>query len=495
MSPISSETTGALIAHDKVDRYRPLGAFGKPAYQSHVQLRAMLLAKRGPRFANYFAKPTYDADTGELRWTAEVPGEARAWHEMSAEEQAQRALDLEAVRSGLASYAQELRAQASAERGGTQAFASLLEQALKVPAQGSFLYFVGEQPVIAFWGFETHAGGSVDAAALAPQFAPRGLPPEPPRPLGGVAAAGAAAADLSLHRRRPWWWWLLWALLALLLLIALLLALRACTTDPPVATDVPFTGAQEPDKSLTERDTPPLDSGGQPDLAGPRDSDAAKSAIVEGRDAGTGPDELALRGADARADTKGLPGDESSRSGLPDQTPFTDRKSEPMPFGDRKGDSGGVGDKPQDKGLPDALADKADRDALTRKDRAQPLDLPSDTKGSAGMGFLAGRWRAGEGLADRETGQPLDLSFNFNKEGKGEVTVRRPDGSTCKGTVEGTMSGGRLSIAGSQSIPCSGGGSYAAPRIECTKARNAETQCFGMNKDGSKYYMGIQRQP
>ena len=174
MASAAGDTTGALLAHEKIDRYRPLGAFGKPAYQSHVQLRALLVSKRGPKFANYFAKPTYDADAGELRWTAEVPGEARGWHTMSPEEQAQRALDLEVIRSGLASYAQELRAQGGdAQTGGSQAFASLLEQALKVPAQGEFLYFVGDQPVIAFWGFETHTGASVDAAAMVPQFAAR----------------------------------------------------------------------------------------------------------------------------------------------------------------------------------------------------------------------------------------------------------------------------------------------------------------------------------
>ena len=168
MASAQGDTTGPLLAQDKVERYRPLGAFGKPAYESYVQLRAMLLAKRGAKLANYFAKPNYDATTRELRWTAEVPGAARGWHEMTPEEQAQRALDLEVVRSGLKSYAQELRAQSTREPGGSQAFASLLEQALKVPAQGDFLYFVGDQPVISFWGFETQSGASVAGSTLAP---------------------------------------------------------------------------------------------------------------------------------------------------------------------------------------------------------------------------------------------------------------------------------------------------------------------------------------
>ena len=220
--------TGALLAHDKIDRYRSFGAFGKPAYQSHVQLRAMLSSKRGVRFANYFAKPTFDPDLGELRWTAEVPGSARGWHEMSPEEQSQRALDLEVIRSGLLGYVQELRAQGGSQPGGAAAFASLLEQAMKVPAQGDFLYFVGEQPVIAFWGFENQNGASVDPAALAPQLAAPAVPsPAPP------LADPPPAAPVVEKRGRPWWWWLLWLLLALLLLALLAWLLpRACTTPP-----------------------------------------------------------------------------------------------------------------------------------------------------------------------------------------------------------------------------------------------------------------------
>ena len=78
--------SGALLARDKIDRYRSMGAFGKPAYQSHVQLRAMLLSQRKPALANYFAKPTYDPDLGELRWTAEVPGAARRLNELGPDE-------------------------------------------------------------------------------------------------------------------------------------------------------------------------------------------------------------------------------------------------------------------------------------------------------------------------------------------------------------------------------------------------------------------------
>ena len=492
MSSVQGDTTGALLARDNVDRYRPLGAFGRPAYESYVQLRAMLLAKRGPKFANYFAKPNYDAATRELRWTAEVTGAARGWHEMTPEEQAQRALDLELVRSGLTSFAQELRAQSSRDPGGSQAFASLLEQALKVPAQGEFLHFVGDQPVIAFWGFETQTGGSVEAAAVAPAYAPRAMSGAATTPLAATtpAVAGTSAGVATAvadRKRRPWWWWLLWALLAFLLLWALLFLARGCSERVPVAgTDVPRT-----DKDPLTPGTAPDDTSrlpGQPGYTGPSQPGGPDGVLTD-RGGGTlVPGDTAERGAEAGRDAPPdvRPDDRSGQG--PGDTPGTDAQRD--------------ADKQQPSTDPPIA-----RDDPAKKDASRPLDLPSDTKGSPdskgapgskgspGMGFLAGRWRAGEGLADRATGQPLDLSFNFDKSGKGEVTLRRADGSTCKGAVAGTMSGGKLSIEGSQSVPCSNGGAYAPPKIECTKAGGGQTQCYGVNRDGSKYYMGIAREP
>jgi hypothetical protein len=465
MASITGDTTGALLAHDKVDRYRPLGAFGKPAYQSYVQLRATLLAKLGPKYANYFAKPNYDVGSGELRWTAEVPGTARGWHEMAPEEQAQRALDLEVMRSDLANYAQELRARGGNGPGGAQAVASLLEQALKVPAQGNFLYFVGDQPVVAFWGFETHTGGSVDAAAVVPQYATQATPTlSPVAPVQAATAAAAtttAAVAVADRRKRPWWWWLLWALLALLLLLALLFALRACT-DEPIAIDQRSGGEGVPSPDARDR-VPPL-TGEQPGVAGTETQPGDRPGSM------ALPDDASRAGIEPRGEVKPDPG--VGERGMPPD--------------------GASPDAP----LPDVPKPKPDipTDPLAKKDAPQPLELPpADPKPGRNMDFLEGRWRAGEGLADRGTGQPLDLSFDFDKDGKGEVTLRRGDGTVCKGPVTGNMSGAKLSIEGSQSIPCSGGGAYAAPKIECTKDRGGQTQCFGVNPDGSRYYMGIQR--
>jgi hypothetical protein len=208
--------------------------------------------------------------------------------------------------------------------------------------------------------------------------------------------------------------------------------------------------------------------------------------VTDGRDGrALVPGDGAQAGVDVGRDGKpDVPGDATTPPPLDGRGPDVAR-TDPPPIG--------PGADPDKQSTPDG---QKVPDPLAKTDPQRPLELPpSDNKSPPpGPGFLEGRWKAGEGLVDRATGQPLDLSFNFDKQGKGEVTLRRADGSTCKGAVAGTMNGGKLSIAGSDRIPCSNGGAYAAPKIECTKAAGARTQCFGVNSDGSKYYMGIGRE-
>ena len=217
--------SGALLARDKVDRYRSMGAFGKPAYQSHVQLRAMLLAQRKPELANYFARPVHDAELGELQWRAELPGVARRAHELVPDERARGAEAMARIRAELRAFIAELRRGPA--QGGGAAFASLFEQAMKVPAQGDFVHFVGVQPVIAFWGFEDQTGASLDPLARLPEPAANAPAAQPAPVLRAVPPMDPAPATTGARPRvrRRWGWWLL---SALLLAALLLLLTRGC---------------------------------------------------------------------------------------------------------------------------------------------------------------------------------------------------------------------------------------------------------------------------
>ncbi|KQP11874.1 SrfA family protein [Pseudorhodoferax sp. Leaf267] len=478
---MNSAVTGAQLAHDKIDRYRSLGAFGKPVYQSHVQLRAMLKTKLGERAANYFAKPTFDPDLGELRWTAEVTGAARGWHEMTPEEQAERALDLEVMRSQLMGYARELREKGGAQPGGAASFASLLEQATRVPAQGDFLYFVGDQPVIVFWGFEDHSGASVDPAAQAPRYAA----PAAATALPPVAAPPDAAAVEK--RKRPWWWWLLWLLLALLLLALLLLLPRACT---PTGIDLGrvLPGASAPQAPASA----PADAASAPQgLPSAPLPGAAPGATTPGGDASPNMQLPTQPGADPALPSASAPDDTRLPTLQPDAA-LPPASSASVP-GQTAPIEPPVADRATDPPVPERSKEPRATDPLPPPNQGA-MQMPEKADKARPMAFLEGDWKAGDGLVDKTTKQPLDLSFKFSKDGQGEVLLRRPDGTTCRGAVQGRMDGGKLGIQGNQSIPCSNGSAYGAPKIECAKERGGQTQCYGVNADGSRYSMGMQRQ-
>lgn len=236
--------TGALLASDAVDRYRSVGAFGKPVYQSHVQLRGVLQGRRQPRLSQYFSRPVHDAETGALHWYAEQPGTVRRLSELTAPQQQAGLHALREIKDALDALTLSLRAGASTQAGASGAMASLLDQARRVPAQSDFLYFVDDQPVIAFWGFEDASGSSTDPAAhtLAAAAAPKAVAASAPvavaaaalAPDPAQAASSAAAASLG-----PRWWWLVPALLGLL---AAGWAMRSCA--PQAVPAVPLLPAQ-----------------------------------------------------------------------------------------------------------------------------------------------------------------------------------------------------------------------------------------------------------
>jgi hypothetical protein len=452
--------TGAQLAQDKIDRYRPLGAFGRPAYQSHVQLRAMLMAKRGPKFANYFAKPTYDADAGELRWTSEVPGAARGWHEMTPDEQAQRALDLEVVRSGLTSYVQELRAQGASQPGGSHAFASLLEQALKVPAQGDFLYFVGDQPVIAFWGFETQAGASVEPTTLAPQY--------PLEPLAAEPMATAAPVAIAEKRKRPWWWWLLWALLALLLLLASLFLLRACST-PPVA-PVPTEDRKPP----VEEVKPPVETP-KPPVEEPKPPVEEAKPPVE-------PPKPPVEEAPPPPKPKPKP---VVKPPEPPKPPVEEKPPEPPP---KPPVEEAPAPPPPPKPLPE-------RPPQTEGMSAGPhLQIPPNALEKGDLSFLEGLWQLGEGRLAEYRSRPQDTTatdrtvFGFSRDGPGRVyVVERRDARTNRplpsmtGRLNAYTDGKRLYIDRDD-----------GSKYEC-EVQRGQTQCYVVNSDGHRWNAPLRR--
>lgn len=496
--------TGPLLASDLVDRYQPLGAFGQPVYLSWVQLRATIAQTLGPRHADYFARPDRDPNNLTLHWISEVPGAARRWADLSAEEQARVALDLHALRSDFLRYVADLRGQsgASAEGKGAAAFASLLEQAMLVP-DDSHLHFVGDQPVVSFWGFRGVDGQGVDPLATAPRRAPAAA-----AVASASEAAPAAGVGVPLQpASRPWWRRWLWALLALLLLLLLLFLLAWCAGDRE-----PLTGALPPGSTPPATDQTPPDQGGFLDrtLRYLGLEDRVPDGSTLGRSL---PGDTVVPGGEVKTLPDGTvpipPGNANPDGSKPEDIKPGDTGSPPQPPATPAEPPADPQAKPDQPKAPDPSADQPKSDQ-PRSDqppgqppsppppdagaKGQPLQIPPDAAGKSGdLGFVGGEWRSDSGLVDQATKQPLQQVYRFDDKGKGEVVIRRADGVECRAPAQATMQGGRLGIEESGQPTCPDGRTFSPSKTECTRTPSGQTVCQGRNADGSTYRVGIER--
>lgn len=528
--------TGALLEQRQLDDYRPLGAFGQPVYLSFSQLRAAVLARLGATCANFFAVPHLDPDSREMSWHAHLTGVPTRWSALEPNAQARLALELETIRASLHGYVAELRQQAG---GNGIAYADLIEQAIRIPSDDN-LYVVGGKPVAAFWGFSNGEGVSIDALAIRP-VSPRISLREPAAataviqesvPLSTVLPASAPTPSEPPAPRRRWLWWALTGLL-LLLLLWLFLFRSSEQAGPVVA---------PPDEQPVTPAAPVLPAVTQP----PAGAEAAVGVAPPTPDhrrgpiAGTG----VTPGAPLPPMVRGsLPGDppiapEANPAGNGEAAPSTEpaggvalpspslepalpplageagERAVPVHPPERSADKaeeapGGVPGAPglpagpgelskpsKPAGQPDAPAVPPGPAAAAPGSRpaGSPLEVPADANPASRPSFLEGKWQGGEPLWEPGRKQMYDLSLDFDREGKGEVTYRRrSDGVVCRSPVQGNMMNGQLQIRGTAPVRCPDGVVLPAPMIDCTRSSGAETRCQGRDPGGPPYDVEISR--
>lgn len=493
---MGSGRSGAPLDSGTLDRYKPLGAFGQPVHLAHVQLKAAVRQKLGIRFAHFFATPDRDPRSGEIRWLADVPGPAVRWDDLPPDQQVLHALTIEELRSGFARYADELRANRTSRQA--LAFVALLDEALRVPGDGH-LFLVGDQPVASFWGFSQGDGSAVNALSVAPRAV---VPPVPVAEEPPVAAP-VVAAERGWWRR---WWWL--ALLALLLL--LLLPLLAWwfglfgwfpAFDPGRRPDLgampPATVEVKPDPLKPDPAVTPAVPPTVPPVVVPEGT--RRLDVVPG-----GSERVGGAITDPTGVVPVVPAVPSTTPVTPDApvpvTPpaGTDIKPETKPdlapkAGDRgldKPDAAAIPDKPP-AGLP-PLPPPPPPGQMVPPRPELALPTPS-ADGSANLAFLEGLWRSRQGLVDRKTGQPVEQFYRFDRGGRGEIVIRRADGSECRAPAQAKVQNNALSVEELANALCPDGASYDRSRTECKRLADGRTVCNGTNSDGSTYRVGIEK--
>ena len=118
-----------------------------------------------------------------------------------------------------------------------------------------------------------------------------------------------------------------------------------------------------------------------------------------------------------------------------------------------------------------------DLDAAQNSAAVKPLELDNQTLQKGDLSVLDGQWRSRSGLIDATTGKPVNIDYSF-KNGQGQATVTRSDGSKCVGATQGSIASGALQI-GSGQAKCPDGSTYDMPKVVCAPDKDGKTSCKG----------------
>jgi hypothetical protein len=492
----------------------PLGAFNQPVYRSYSQLRAALLNDLGTPFADYFARPDFDSDAARIGWVAHELGEPRRWIDLSPDEHARLDPVRQRLQDGFTAYREQL--EAAPENSTRGNFGKLLAQALRVPGM-QYLYVLGDQPVVAFWGFRSASTNS----AVDPLMVAAGSVT-----LGSGAASGAGAttvvAGTATRRRLGWWWWLL-GLLLLLLLLALLwwwfvgsYGRSGIWIEPPLRPKVivPPEPLRPSGPLVSPEPNPGVDHG--PTLrdqvpAGPGRSDVIPP-VHEGTVPGVPHDETEPNRSDNNGDVVAPPCSGPAPCGpvnpgnpdsdkLDNKTPPADRlpgtqDKQHLPDPDVVSpDKGGPLKGTPDHGMngaPDKVPDnlpplppvQAPGEAPKR---GADLTVPPQARPGP-AGFMQGTWRSRSGL--KLNGHPAEEFYQFNKDGKGQVVVRSRDGQMqCSGPAQAMVGPNhQLRVQESPTMSCNDGGVLPGAETTCSPQQGGGALCEGTNQDNGSHF-------
>lgn len=112
------------------------------------------------------------------------------------------------------------------------------------------------------------------------------------------------------------------------------------------------------------------------------------------------------------------------------------------------------------------------------------LVIPED---AADAGFMQGRWLCKTGLVNSSTKEPVQMTFSFDSKGGGEATVIEKN-DICSGGAKAEMKNQDLLInIGGLSCRNNMANSYEEMSIKCENAAGASAQCYGLNKNGTKW--------
>ena len=484
------QLTGKLLRSGRVGEYQFLGSSGRQVFKSASQLKDIVRRKlklidglSNVSYSEHFAVSVIDPADDVINWYSNYPGEVIPWASATESERTVALQQLRTLEYKLLEHCkseQPKNTDVSATGFVPETLINkLLLQMLHTP-DSDHIYLVNGLPVLTFWGF-------VYPKAQVPTDPLHHLirqsvepPPVTPPPVAPVPSSVAPVTSAPVARpvtpkpvltpqpavvevvKKPWWRRWLWWLLLLLLLLLLLFGLRQCRPDVASNVAMPGFSMNKPDLSWPELPSMPS-MPKMPKMPNLSDLGFNKSNApdVNGGD-GMGMSDMtlpdgALPDLQGGADSAGMPALDGGLSGADSmQSPgFTPPQ---IP-----GDQAGLGTN------------------AARKPLGRSLQIPANVPNGQAR-FLNGKWKAGAGIQDKNTGKPLRLEYEFN-EGKGQVTVKAADGMRCTGNVDAQVKSGRMRIESLGPAICADGSSFDMPQITCKADAKSAAACIGNYAD------------
>jgi len=495
---ILKEKRGSLLGSTSIDRYFSLGEAGRPVYRFADQILSVL-SRRNSNLIRFLAIPKSNERGSIIDWYSPLAGEVIGWEAASEEERTKAQKLLEKFKEEVKQQGQEWQQKG---KNDPVIFGKLLELSRFCPsAQNIFLVSSVDgdgqpyiQPVLTFWGFvnkeEDRYKDPLYFLASRPRpVTPVSLPLSsspslfPTDVISGPLEGEVVGTNKILEEKEiyvPWWrkWWWIF----LLLLLPLLFLLRECAPGLP-GRNLPdfFSSAVnllDTEKTKVLQET--LPDVARSDIAFSTSNLSDNANIA--RKASIDSEQQASLPLNKKGEISESVSDIASYDDSPVQEMLAPSELPELPVAEssvldaatRPTQKSEIAAERPYSTLPQSSDGSSDGSGLS---------IPSNAENGV-ANFLNGRYNAGAGIMDAQTSRPLRLEYRFEN-GRGDVTIRHPNGETCSGEILARMANGQLDISSQDHAVCTDGGHYDMPAVTCTPGNSSQgiVECSGAYGD------------
>ena len=419
---------------------RPLGVRGEPLHNAASQLRGAVRRRLGDATADLLAEPQLHEDGKAIDWYADWTGEVHKVADLPSERRSEILAQVDAALAEIARFGATLTAAGRGEDSGLMGRS--LQLAAKKPAE-SFVFLVGDRPVVVCWGYEKEAAAGLMAPALprVPEVTGRRSVLDAPAPMPALPVR-------AVPRTIPWVRTLLLALPLLLLLLGGAWLLRELLPADP---DTALATREGPDAAPAPTAPPdPL-----PAMKASLSTEQARAKALQ-LELATIAGELKKRVADCKPPevAKEPPKEPAKEPPKPPQTahavpPPAPPKPAPAP------------PPPQPQRPPDGK-----------------MRMP--TAPTNDFSFMAGCWRTDPFKHETNQGQMGVSSYCFDANGNGSLEWRRGR-TACRTRARAAFNGPNLALR-DQDTTCNDGSHWYADQLVCRRGADNVADCEGYSR-------------